>query len=178
MSQVPDIPVLESERLVLRGWGIADAEPMAALYADAPLARFIGGPGDAGTAWRFCAMEIGHWVMRGFGVWAIEEKDSGAMAGFAGLWHPCDWPELEIGWALLRPFHGKGYATEAARRARDHAYNVMGRTTMVSYIAPDNDASQRVAERLGAHHETTIELRGKTAQVWRHPGPGDLEIQT
>ena len=173
-----DIPLLESARLMLRGWTLDDVEPMAALLADEPLARFIGGPGDTGSAWRFCATELGHWVLRGYGVWAVEEKATGAMAGFAGFWHPGDWPEFEIGWGLLRPFHGRGYATEAARRARDHAYGEMGRTTMVSYIAPDNDASQQVARRLGAHHETTIELRGKTAQVWRHPGPGETEPKT
>ncbi len=166
-----NVPVLESERLILRGWTLDDTGPMAEFYADEPLSRFGGGPGDAGDAWRRCAREAGHWALRGYGIWVLEEKTSGDMIGWTGLWHPGDWPELEIGWALFRRFHGKGYATEGARRARDHAYGEMGRTTLVSYIAPENAPSQRVAERLGATHETTIELKGETAQVWRHPGP-------
>lgn len=168
------IPILETERLVMREWRLEDSGPMADFYADAELSRWIGGPGDAGAAWRTCALEAGHWVLRGFGEWVLEEKASGAMVGWAGLWQPCDWPEVEIGWALFRAFHGKGYATEAARRARDHAYCEMGRTTLVSYIAPDNDASRRVAMRLGAAYEQTIDLRGKPAEVFRHSGPDQL----
>ncbi len=165
------IPILETERLVMREWRLEDSGPMADFYADAELSRWVGGPGDAGAAWRACAVEAGHWVLRGFGQWVLEEKASGAMVGYAGLCQPCDLPELQIAWALFRAFHGRGYATEAAGRACGHAYLEMRRTTLVSYIAPDNHASKRVAMRLGAAHEQTIELAGEPAEVFRHPGP-------
>jgi RimJ/RimL family protein N-acetyltransferase len=169
------IPILETERLVMREWRLEDSGPMADFYADEELSRRVGGPGDAGAAWRACAVEAGHWVLRGFGQWVLEEKASCAMVGWAGLSQLCHLPELQIAWALFRAYHGKGYATEAVGRARDHAYCEMGRTTLVSYIAPDNHASKRVALRLGAVHEHTIDLRGERAEVFRHPGPEQLK---
>ena len=63
----------------------------------------------------------------------------------------------------------RGHATEAAQEVRSYAYNELGATTLVSYIAPDNVPSIRVAERLGAEHESTIVLRGEPAKVYRHP---------
>jgi RimJ/RimL family protein N-acetyltransferase len=98
----------------------------------------------------------------------VEEKASGALVGRIGLWRPEGWPELELVWGLLRDHHGKGYATEAARCARDHAFEAMGVDTLVSYIHPDNEPSKRVAERLGARLEQTIELFGEPAGVYRH----------
>src|SRR5262245_58703467 len=65
---------------------------------------------------------------------------------------------------------GRGYATEAARRARDFAYGRLGWTTAISCIVPENIASQRVALRLGAALERSIELNGRTAGIYRHPG--------
>lgn len=164
-------PAIETERLRLRGWRLDDVEPFTRFYADASASRFVGGPASTGPAWQLMATEVGHWVLRGYGMWAVEEKSTASFAGFCGLWHPGDWPELEIGWILLPEHHGKGYATEAARRARDYAYAELGQSTLVSYIHPDNEASKRVARRLGAIHEETIELRGHPAEVFRHPSP-------
>jgi RimJ/RimL family protein N-acetyltransferase len=167
------IPVIETERLILRGWTLADAEPFARFYGD-EASRFVGGPVDAAEAWRLMAAEAGHWVLRGYGMWAVEEKGGSRFAGLCGLWEPGDWPELEIGWIFLPEHHGKGFATEAARRVRDYAYGEMKRQTLVSYIHPDNAPSKRVARRLGAYCEETIELHGHTVDVYRHPGPETL----
>ena len=164
---------LETERLRLRLWRSADLDTYAAAYADEEVARFIGGRCDRAQAWRRMAAEVGHWTLRGYGFWALEEKASGEVAGCCGLWFPEGWPELELGYWLLSRAQGKGYATEAGRRAREYAYENLGATTLVSYIHPDNVPSQRVAERLGAHHEKTIELCDfGPHHVYRHPGPG------
>jgi RimJ/RimL family protein N-acetyltransferase len=72
-------------------------------------------------------------------------------------------------WGLAASDHGRGYATEAARRAQDFAYQKLGWSTLISCIAPDNVASQRVALRLGATLERSIELRGSKADIYRHP---------
>jgi RimJ/RimL family protein N-acetyltransferase len=167
-------PVIETERLRMRGWRPADVEPFARFYADRELSRYVGGPLDYGAAWRLMAVEAGHWILRGYGMWVIEEKSGSAFAGFCGLWEPGDWPELEIGWIFRRECQGKGYATEAALRVRAYAYDEMKRDTLVSYIHPDNEASKRVARRLGASYESTIELRGHPAEVFRHPGPKSI----
>jgi RimJ/RimL family protein N-acetyltransferase len=113
----------------------------------------------------------GHWALRGYGPWALEEKASGAFVGLAGLWFPHGWVEPEITWALLPGQHGKGYATEAAKRSLQAAYEHFGWTTAVSVISTDNAASLAVAERLGAQRESTIPFRQGLAHVYRHAGP-------
>jgi len=166
---------LESPRLRMRQWRQADFPAFAAYYADERTARFVGGVSDAPQAWRRMAALVGHWTLRGFGYWALEEKESGELVGSCGLWLPEGWPELEVGYWLLPAGQGKGYATEAAARAREHAYGPLGATTLVSYIDPGNEPSKRVAQRLGARVEATIDLCGfGPHEVWRHPGPDEL----
>ena len=77
------------------------------------------------------ATYLGHWALRGYGNWAIEEKASGALVGYSGLWNPEGWPEPEMMWGLAADAHGRGYATEAARRARAFAYRDLGWTTLI-----------------------------------------------
>jgi RimJ/RimL family protein N-acetyltransferase len=165
------VPVLETDRLRMREWREADLAPLAAFYADEATARFLGGPCDLAETWRYMAVRVGHWVLRGYGAWALEEKASGQWVGYCGLWSPHGWPEPEVMWGLAAPARGRGYATEAARRARAFAYGQLGWTTVISCIVPENIASQRVAQRLGATLERSIELRGHTAGIYRHPGP-------
>jgi RimJ/RimL family protein N-acetyltransferase len=173
------VPVLETERLRLRGWRKEDLRDFAAFWADEATARFVGGTCSREDAWRLMAMYVGHWALRGYGKWAIEDKASGRFAGYCGPWYPEGWPEQEIGWGLLKAFHGRGYATEAARSARDFAYRELGWPTAVSYIDADNGASQRVAVRLGASLDGTAVLRGKyPVGVYRHLGPDRLSNPT
>jgi RimJ/RimL family protein N-acetyltransferase len=165
------VPVLETERLRLREWREADHVPLAAFYADAAVARFLSVPRDRADVWRFLAVRAGHWSLRGYGPWALEEKASGRWVGHCGLWSPHGWPEPELMWSLAPAARGRGYATEAARRARDFAYQALGWTTLVSCIVPENVASQGVAQRLGATLERTIELMGHQTGLYRHPSP-------
>jgi RimJ/RimL family protein N-acetyltransferase len=165
------VPVIETERLRMREWRDEDLGPFAAFCADEDTVRFLGGPGDSADAWRRMAVQAGHWVLRGYGAWALEEKATQAWVGYCGLWNPHGWPEREVMWGLAPTARGRGYATEAARRARDFAYGQLGWRTLISCIAPENAASQRVAQRLGATLERSIELRGRTAGIHRHPAP-------
>jgi RimJ/RimL family protein N-acetyltransferase len=160
----------DTERLRLRAWRDSDIGRLAQFYVSDD-SQFVGGPLSLDDTWRRMAMFVGHWTLRGFGNWVIEEKSSGEQAGYAGLWHPLGWPEREIIWILFDGFRGKGYATEAAGAAREHAYRRLGWSTAVSYISPANRASEHVAQRLGAHRETQITLRGQPTDVWRHPSP-------
>ena len=149
---------LETERLRLRSWRNEDFEHFAAYYDDENLARYIGGTCDRATAWRRFAAIVGHWQLRGYGPWAVEEKTSGAFVGGVGLWFPEGWPELEVGYWLVAAMQGKGYASEALMRSKSYAFDELGAETLVSYIHPENLASIRVAERAGAPCEATIEL--------------------
>lgn len=162
---------IETERLRLRQLRESDHEPFARHHADPDMTRFLGGPITPEESWRWLLATIGHWGLRGYGYFAIEERASGEVCGAAGLQRHFDWPEMELGWRLFPPNRGRGYATEAAGAIRQHAYDALKATTLVSYIVPDNIPSIRVAERLGAEHESTIVLRGQPAAVYRHPYP-------
>ena len=141
---------LETERLIMRMWRESDFEPYAELCADPEVMRYLGGKVfDRTEAWRQMASMIGHWYLRGYGIWAVEEKDSGHLAGRIGCINPEGWPGFEVGWTLKREFWGKGYATEAGRRALEYGFNELDKPHIISLIHPENRASIRVAERLG-----------------------------
>jgi len=162
----------ETPRLLLREWRLSDFEPYAAYYADPALARYVGGHLSREAAWRHMATQAGHWALRGYGYWAVEEKSTGNLVGSVGLWRSDGWPELELGYWLMPEKHGKGYATEAGSRARDYAWEEVGADSLVSYIDPDNEPSKGVAERLGASFEAIIPLLDFGDHcVYRYPKP-------
>lgn len=167
----PAIPTLATERLVLRGPEPGDFEPFAAYFADAR-SWGTGGPLDRAQAWRAFASQIGHWHLRGYGLWTVVERATGAIAGQVGFWNPEGWLEREIGWTMYPGFEGRGYAYEAAMTARDHAYRTLGWGPLTSVIAPGNDRSIRLAERMGARLERDWTTpNGKAALIYRHPAP-------
>jgi RimJ/RimL family protein N-acetyltransferase len=166
------VPTLETERLRLRGWRQSDFEPFAAYYADPDTAAFVGGTCSRNDAWRRMAAYAGHWTLRGYGFWAVEEKSTNQFVGYAGLWFPEGWPEPEVGWGLLKAGQGKGFATEASLRAREYGFSTIGFKTLISFIDLKNTASRAVAERMGAHLEKTATLFGSEAGIFRHPAPG------
>lgn len=166
-----NIPVLETERLVLRGLQASDFEPFAAFLAT-DAARFVGGPCNPVDAWRRMSAYAGSWALRSFGKFAVEEKATGKFAGVVGPWFPEGWPEPEIAWTLLSEFQGKGLAAEAATRALRFAYDTLGWTTAVSCMDPLNQPSIALAERLGATLEGPTEIKPYgEALLYRHRGP-------
>ena len=169
------IPTLETDRLILRA---PREEDFAAEYdffaSDA--SRFVGGPLPDHRTWRALASVIGHWALRGFGFWALEDKATGTYQGRVGLWFPLGWKEREIGWTLMPHATGKGFATEAALVARAHAYDVLGWDTAISQIDPANEASKAVAHRLGASYESSYEdPEYGTMEIWRHLSPAAVK---
>jgi RimJ/RimL family protein N-acetyltransferase len=112
------------------------------------------------------ALVLGHWQLRGFGLWAVEERATGFLVGRVGCWQPEGWPGLEIGWALRREFWGQGFATEAAQTVVADAFNRMLQMRLISLIHPDNGPSIAVALRLGMRKERSIELMGHPAVVY------------
>jgi RimJ/RimL family protein N-acetyltransferase len=167
------IPVIETKRLRLRGPEPEDEAGYLNLM-QSERSQYVGGPLSLRRAWGCFAEEIGHWHIRGFGMWALTEHGSNDCLGFVGLWYPASWPEKEIGWLVWPEAEGKGYAFEAALASRDYAYKTLGWTTVVSYIDKDNTRSISLAKRLGAAHDPDAEKLDPEDLVFRHPSPEAL----
>ena len=151
---------LETERLRLRMWDKKDIPEFTWFYSDAANARFVGGRKRADDAWRHLALQLGHWILKGFGSWAVEEKESGKLAGCVGLWRSPEWPETELGYWLMPQSRGKGYIREAGSEAIRYARETVKARSLVSYVDGDNLASKRTAQGLGARFDTMVDLAG------------------
>jgi RimJ/RimL family protein N-acetyltransferase len=163
-------PGIATERLILRPWRGTDVAANTAMLSDPGTARFITADGKAVTeeliGWRNAAIMAGHWVLHGYGMFVVEEKQSGRFVGRVGPWFPPGWPGFEVGWGIARAFRGKGYATEAARAAIDWSFAAFELEQILHCIDCENAASQAVARRLGAEKERPFDLFGHAADLW------------
>ncbi len=164
------VPRLTTARLLLRGWTEADVAPYARILADREVMAGLGSnrryrskrllasaiasisPIEARVAIR---RNLRHWQRQRHGLWAVEERSSGELAGYVGLLHHPDWTaeetQLEVGWLLRRSSWGKGLATEGGRASLEYAFGPLGAGRVVSITGSQNARSQRVMERLGMH---------------------------
>ena len=153
---------LETERLLLRQFVEEDLDAYARMTSDEEVMRYVGGNAlSRDEAWHSLGYILGHWEMRGFGLWAAQEKKSGELVGRIGLYQPEGWPGLEVGWLLDRPRWGEGFATEGGAVAMREAFLSLGTQRLISVIEPPNSASIRVAETLGERFEHEMLLHGK-----------------
>ncbi len=158
---------LATERLLLRRFRPDDFEAHAAICADAEVMRYIrAGALSRADAWWQLARYLGHWQLRGYGLWAVVERASGRLVGHLGFLEPEGGHGFEMGWALARDAWGKGYALEGTRAALEHAFTALGRDHVVCVIRPENARSIRLAERLGGRLEREIEEGGARLLVY------------
>jgi RimJ/RimL family protein N-acetyltransferase len=140
-------------RLVLRQWREADLEPFARLNADPEVMRYFPAPLDRGQSDAMATRLHDLIEAQGWGLWAVERRDTGAMVGFTGLAvsrHPLPFqPCVEVGWRLDRGAWGHGFATEAAREALRVGFDELGLSEVVSFTTVTNTRSRAVMERLG-----------------------------
>jgi RimJ/RimL family protein N-acetyltransferase len=164
-----EIPILRTDRLMLRAFRAADFDAWAEMEADPEVRRYRGNnPRGREQAWAAMESGLGQWALRGYGPFAVERVVDKRFVGFAGILYPADWPEPELSYSLTRAAWGHGFATEAAVAARDWAFRNHGLTRLASFILPQNVRSIRVVERLGATREAAITLRGFEAEWWVH----------
>jgi RimJ/RimL family protein N-acetyltransferase len=162
------IPVIETARLRLRAPTRADFDAYEAFMLS-PRSHLTDA--TPRKVWHLFATEFFGWCLDGAGHWIIERHD-GTVIGVTGISQPSYYPEPEMGWALYDGFEGQGYATEAARAARDWASGRL--TSLVSYTHGGNARSVAVAERLGAVIDpdapTPADIDPATFRVYRHWG--------
>jgi RimJ/RimL family protein N-acetyltransferase len=156
-----------TERLLLRPFQGSDFEAHAAICADPEVMRFIrAGALSRSDAWWQLARYLGHWQLRGFGLWAVVERASGRLIGHLGFLEPEGGLGFEMGWALARDVWGKGYALEGTAAALAHAFAALGRDHVACVIRPDNVRSIRLAERLGGRLEREVAEGGARLLVY------------
>jgi RimJ/RimL family protein N-acetyltransferase len=173
--------LLETERLLLRKPTHEDVPAVLEFIGDPVAMEFIGAPtSDPADARAAIDRWLGRWDADGIGFFSVVRREDDVMVGRIGLlvWDARTWTtstfaecgehgQLELGWSLARAYWGNGYATEAARVARNWAY-AQGVDSLISLIHARNERSNSVARKLGAVPGETIEVSGKPAVVWRH----------
>lgn len=167
------IPEVRTGDLVLRAICEADLDPLAAFYASAR-SRFVGGPLSRAECWRSIAGNLGHWVLRGFGMWVITESANTEAIGLCGFIHRDGWDEPELAWQVWGRHEGRGIAYSAAQAARLYGARHFGLDGVISYIDAGNTRSLALARRLGAWFERDGCVLGKPCQVWRHPKASEV----
>lgn len=167
------IPALTTERLILREPREADFPAMLA-FNDSPRSGFVGGNAPRQQIWRGLLANIGHWALRGHGLYSVDTK-AGDFIGRIGVIYHDGWDEPELGWHLFDGHEGHGYCVEAARAAKADYHARLSPAPLISYIDPANPKSEAVARRLGAAPEREKVFFDKAINVWRHTGP---EAQT
>lgn len=169
---------LETARLVLRPPRLEDLDGWSDMMADEICARFIGGVAPRAVCWRQLMTMIGAWQAHGFAMFSVIEKSSGRWIGRLGPWQPEGWPGREVGWSIARDCWGRGYAVEAAVAATNWTFEHLGWSEMIHSIAPDNLASQRVAQKLGSrnlgpgrlpppYESSRVDIWGQSREEWQ-----------
>ena len=169
---------IETERLVLRLPQAGDFDRFAELLGNEEAARWIGGHLQRAPAWRKFLQQPGAWMVQGFGMFSFVDRDSGRWLGQGGPWKPDGWPGNEIGYMLHPDAWGRGYAREGLTAAIDWALANLGWDEFIHCIAPENAASQKVAQRLGStlrgpgrlpppFQDAPCQIWGQTREQWR-----------
>jgi RimJ/RimL family protein N-acetyltransferase len=162
-------PAIQTERLLLRQWQPSDVEPYGRMLADPGTARFIvpgGQPVPAIYAWDHAAVMAGHWAMHGIGMFVLEDRRTGVFLGRVGPWYPPGWYGMEVGWGIVPEARGKSIAFEAALAAMRWTFDKAHVTEIIHCIDDENEASQKVARRIGAEPGEPITLFGHPAVKW------------
>jgi RimJ/RimL family protein N-acetyltransferase len=172
-QMVAALPELTTERLVIRGFRLADYEALCVLHADPEVMRYLGDgkprdrvlTGQQMGAWHGC------FALRGCGYMAITDRETGALLGRAGINRMEGWPEPELAYTLARSAWGRGIAAEAAWALRDWGWAKLDLPGLVSFIKVGNTASAGVAAKLGAVMTETIIFEGKPTERWEYKRP-------
>lgn len=173
---VREAPRIETERLVLRGWIKQDFRPWFDILQESAVTRHLGGIGiNLEDCWRRLSGAVGSWPMLGFGGWAVASKQDGSLIGNVGLFNawrdfePQFGEEPEMGWIFTTRSHGQGIASEATGAALSWAEANLEPTPIWAIVAPENDASLRLGERLGFERVCEVLYNDEPTVVLKRP---------
>ncbi|MGD2147932.1 MAG: GNAT family N-acetyltransferase [Anaerolineae bacterium] len=140
-----------TERLLLRGFGLADTEPLHDILARGDVLRYFprSEPPSLGRVRQMIHEQQTHWRERGYGLWAVEALATGELMGRSGLQYLPETDEVEIDFILAQAHWGQGFATEAGRVGLSYGFTEVGLESIVGIVHPGNGASRRVLEKLG-----------------------------
>ena len=143
------IPTLTTDRLRLTPPDATHFPAYCAFYSDAEASGFYGGPLDAPLVWRRLAQDIGHWTLRGHGMWAVVDRTTGETYGGCGVIQPHGWPRHELSWWILPSARRRGFAEEASRAAIRWAGQALGWRAVETHMKDENTAAKALAVKLG-----------------------------
>lgn len=169
-------PRLETDRLILREFRVVDFDTFVAMIADPVVTRHIGGPiADRAAAWDKFARAPGFWALLGYGIWMVEDRASGRIAGNVGFGRferdiDPPLPDIpEMAWVLDSWAHGRGIGGEAVRAAMAWGDANLPDKGYVAIVAPDNSASLRLAGKCGFVETRRSPYRGEETVVLERP---------
>lgn len=157
---MPQKPIIQTKRLILRQWREDDLEPFAELNADAQVMEYFPSTLSRQESDQMMKRMQNKIEERGWGLWAVSLAENGEFIGFIGMndVDPVSFPAhftpaVEVGWRLAYPFWGKGYATEGALACLKYGFETLYLKEIVSFTAVQNIRSRAVMERIGMHHD-------------------------
>jgi RimJ/RimL family protein N-acetyltransferase len=159
------VPILYTERLILREYRREDFDAFAAHCADPVSSAYIGAL-DRHAAWRIFCSQAGLWLLDGAGWWSVEEKLTGRLVGSVGAFFREESTVMELGWNTYRACWGQGFANEAAAALLHHAFEIRCEPKVRALIDSGNESSLRVARRLGLTYEAETELNGNAVGIY------------
>ena len=174
---LPAVPILETSRLRLRGFHADDFTPWFAMSRLPAYHRYFSPePMPAEEVWKVVLRSAGHWVVLGYGFWAVEEKASGRFVGAVGFLNlkrdiePPLGEAPEIGWVMDPAVHGRGYASEAVEAALAWGAGHFGPVRTVCIIHPDNQPSLRLADKFGYREYARTTYHSEPIVLLERPG--------
>ena len=173
------LPELETERLSLRQWSLADLDAIVAMDRDPEVYRFLEEPGDPDEQRSDMRERILTDFGPGLGTWSIFGRaQSQSFLGLA-LLSPIDdeGPDVEIGFRLTRAAWGQGIASEAAARLIRHGFETVGLPEIIAVTDPDNAGSEKALKQLGFQREGWRKAWGYDNHFFRLPKGRWLEGQ-
>jgi RimJ/RimL family protein N-acetyltransferase len=157
-----EIPTIETPHLILRAWKPQDAEALFEILQEDGILRYFPNPNPPprSKVEDYIAHQLAHWESRGYGHWAVVERESGQLLGWNGLEYLPELGETEVGYLLSTHSWGRGYATEAARAAVAYGFETAGLGAIIGLVHPENAGSIRVLEKCGMAFADRLTLWG------------------